>query len=324
MRALVVTNLFPSPSRPRLGRFVADQVEALKGLGAEVEVFTFDLGARSYLPAARDLASKLEEADYDVVHAHYGLCGWVAAKAGATPLAVTFHGTDIRHPAVGRISRRVAKRAQLAAGVSRSCFRREGGHRGLPAGPNAAVLPCGVDTDRFRPSDRTAARSALGLEPEGRYLLFPADPSRAVKRVDRARAVAAEADAHLLTAGEIPPEEMPTLINAASAVLVTSESEGFGLGALEAIACGVPALSTPVGIAPSLLSDLDGCLVDEFDAGIWATAARRAIERGDQPLQAMERVRPFTARRMAQRVLTAWEALAAQREDADISHKVSA
>lgn len=322
VQALVVTNLYPSPSQPRLGRFVADQVEALRSLGAEVEVFTFGLGARSYLPAVRALSSRLAEKDFDVVHAHYGLCGWVAARAGASPLAVTFHGTDIRHPAVGRISRHVARRAQLAAGVSRSCFRREGGRRGLPTGPNSAVLPCGVDTDRFRPLDRQDARRTLGLDPAGRYLLFPADPGRPVKRVDRARAVAEAADATLLTAGSVAPDEMPTLINASSGVLVPSESEGFGLAVLEAIACGVPAISTPVGIAPALLDGLDGCLVSDFEPQRWAVAARAAIERNGEPIDAAVRVTPFSARRMAERVLTAWKEMAGQRERSSVSHKV--
>ncbi len=47
---------------------------------------------------------------------------------------------------------------------------------------------------------------------------------------------------------------MPTWMNAANAVLVTSDNEGFGLVAVEALACDVPVLSTPVGIAPFLLA----------------------------------------------------------------------
>ena len=44
-------------------------------------------------------------------------------------------------------------------------------------------------------------------------------------------------------------------VNAANAVLITSDNEGFGLAAVEALACDVPVLSTPVGIAPTLLGD---------------------------------------------------------------------
>ena len=44
----------------------------------------------------------------------------------------------------------------------------------------------------------------------------------------------------------------------ADAVLVTSEREGFGLAALEALACDVPVLATPVGVAPEALAGVAG------------------------------------------------------------------
>ena len=311
MRALVVTNLYPSEANPRLGRFVRDQVEELRGLGAEVDVFTFPLGASAYLKAPRELRRKLAMGDYDVVHAHYGLCGWVAERAGANPLVVTFHGTDVRHHTVGRTSRRVARRAEVAAGASHSCFRREGGRRGIPLGSNSVVLPCGVDTERFRPASRGEARDTLGLEREGRYLLFPADPKRAVKRVDRAREVADSVQAELLTAGEVDPDRMPELINASAAVLITSESEGFGLAALESLACGVPVLTTPVGVAPFAVAGVEGCLVAEFDPGQWSRTAMAALERPAEPIEADDRVGPFGARRMAERVLATWQGMVA-------------
>src|SRR5690349_20905266 len=45
MRALVVTNMYPSPQRPELGSFVRDQVEALRRIdGVQVELFAFAPG----------------------------------------------------------------------------------------------------------------------------------------------------------------------------------------------------------------------------------------------------------------------------------------
>ena len=57
----------------------------------------------------------------------------------------------------------------------------------------------------------------------------------------------------LLTLGDVDPDQVPLYVNAANAVLVPSEREGFGLAVLEALACDVPVLSTPVGIAPEAL-----------------------------------------------------------------------
>ena len=45
MRALIVTNMYPTPERPALGSFVRDQVDALRGIeGLEVEVDAFAPG----------------------------------------------------------------------------------------------------------------------------------------------------------------------------------------------------------------------------------------------------------------------------------------
>jgi teichuronic acid biosynthesis glycosyltransferase TuaC len=311
MKVLTVTNLYPTADSPRRGRFVHDQVEALRALGVEVDLFTFPLGARSYLRAVRPLRKLLAEQSFDVVHAHYGLCGWTAVRAGASPLVVTFHGTDVRHPASGRVSRRILGKLDLAAGASRSIFAEEGGRPGLAPPPGrAVVLPCGVDTGRFAPADRAEARRRLGLDPGGRYLFFPANPERLVKRGDRAAEVARLAQAELLTAGEIAPEQMPDYVNASSAVLVTSESEGFGLAVLEALACRVPVLSTPVGIAPLVLAGVEGCIVEQFDAGKWADLARAHLDSPDPRVGGDWGARTFSASRMAERVLAAYHGLA--------------
>ncbi len=311
MRVLVVTNLYPDAESPRRGRFVADQVEALRGLGVDVDLFTFGLGSRSYLRAVRPLRALLKRESFDVVHAHYGLCGWTAARAGADPLVVTFHGTDVRHPASGRISRRVANRAQLAAGASSSIFAAEGGRPGLDPPPGrAAALPCGVDLERFRPIPRAEARARAGLDPDGAYLLFPADPQRAVKRFDRAAELAEHAGATLHSAGEIDPEQMPDYVNGSNAVLITSDSEGFGLAALEALACRVPVLSTPVGIAPLALAGLDGCLAAPFALESWAKVARLHLDAGDPRVEGAWAAEAFSAKRTAERVLAAYEGVA--------------
>ena len=313
MRALIVTNLYPTPERPRLGRFVFDQVEAIRARGTEVELFTFPVGGRHYLPASRRLRRFLRQGEtFDVVHAHYGLCGWVAALAGAAPLVVTFHGTDIRHRLVGPGSRLLGRRLDLIAGASRAAFEHEGGRAGLghSRGPNA-VLPCGVDLGRFRPIPQAEARRHLGLERDGRYLLFPSNPVRAVKRHDRAAEVARIAGAELLTTAEVAPEEMPFHYNASSAVLVTSDNEGFGLAALEALACGVPVLSTPVGAVPLAAGAVQGCLVAPFDAASWASLARAHLDAGEARIDGGPMPSAFSAERMAERVLRAYDAVAA-------------
>jgi len=309
VRVLVVTNFMPDASAPQRGRWVRDQVDEVRRRGIEVDVFEFSRGRDEYLPATRRLRSLLRRQRFDLVHAHYGLAGWVARLAGAKPLVVTFHGTDVRHHLVGHLSRRLAWRIDLVAGVSRALFLPEDGRPGLPAVPGSAVLPCGPDLRRFEPLARAEARRRLGLDPKRPYLFFPANPARPEKRHDRAAAVADACEADLLTGGSIEPEQMPLWINAANAVLVTSDYEGFGMAAVEALACEVPVLSTDVGIAPYALGGIEGCLCGPFDVHRWAPLARRHLEAPDPRVAGAARAATLSASGMAERVIEAYEAV---------------
>ena len=306
MRVLVVTNFEPDASAPQRGRWVRDQVEEIQRRGVEVEVFAFPPGSSHYIPAALRLRKLLRRERFDLVHVHYGLTAWCGLLGGARPLVVTFHGTDVRHPVVGPMSRRLARRVDLVAGVSRALFAPEAGRPGLPPVQGSAVLPCGPDLERFRPIPRAEARRALGLDPEGRYLLFPANPRRPEKRFDLAAEVAAATGAELLSGGSIEPDQMPLWVNAANAVLVTSDYEGFGLVCVEALACDVPVLSTPVGIAPFALGGVAGALCAPFDATAWAAAATPHLDAVDPRVEGSARAASLSAARMAERTIEAY------------------
>ena len=307
LRVLVVTNLYPSEARPAVGPFVRDQVEALRRRDdVEVELFTFPTGLRGYPVAARDLRRRYRGQRFDVVHAHFGLCAWPALAARVGPVAVTLHGNDLFHPRSNRITRAALPFVALPAAVSREFSRHVPGAGGRK---RVAVLPVGIDLARFRPIPRAEARERLGLDPAGPYLLFPHDPSRALKRYDRA--VAAAGDVPLLTLGGVPPQEVPYWINAANAVLVPSQAEGFGLAVIEATACGVPAFGTPVGIHAVALEGIEGALCAPFDAGAWRAALRPHLEHPDPRVDGRARAELFSADRMAGRVVAAWREVAA-------------
>jgi len=306
MRVLVVNNFMPDADAPQRGRWVRDQIAAMRTQGLDVEVFEFPRGRSAYRPATGRLRELLCRERFDLVHAHYGLAGWVARRAGAKPLVVSFHGTDVRHWLVGPMSRRLAWRLDLVAGVSRALFGPEHGRPGLPPVPGSVVLPCGPDLSRFNPLPKTEARGQLGLDPDGRYLLFPANPARPEKRHDRAAKLAAACEAELLTGGSIEPDEMPLWVNAANAVLITSDYEGFGMVAVEALACDVPVLSTPVGVAPYALGGIDGVICAEFDLDTWTAAARPLLDAPDPRVAGAARAASLSAARMAERTIVAY------------------
>jgi glycosyltransferase involved in cell wall biosynthesis len=220
--------------------------------------------------------------------------------------ALTVHGTDVHHPRTRQATRAVAPLMDLIAAASPALAQELPGRA---ARHRALVLPCGVDMERFRPLPRAQARAELGLDPARTHLLFPADPARAEKRLDRARALADASETTLLTLGGVSPDEVLLWINAANAVVVPSEREGFGLAALEALACEVPVLATPVGVHREALEGLPGALCAPFELGRWRDALEPHLAAKDPRVAGRPRAERFSAERMARRVAAAWRAL---------------
>ena len=307
MRALIVTNMWPSPERPALGVFVRDQVEALRRAGGEdLELEIFSFPPKGYAAAARALRRLDRSRPFDVVHAHFGLSAWPALAAPAEKRAVTLHGTDLRHPRTRVLTRLVLPRIDLVAVVSEDLA----GELPARARHRAAILPCGVATDRFRPIPRPEARTELGLDLGGRYLLFPSDPARPAKRHDLAAEVASATGAQLLVLKDVPPERAPLFVNAADVVVMPSEREGFGLAVLEALACDVPVLAQPTGIHAEALAGIAGALCAPFDRQTWSLAAAAHLDAGDARIAGRARAEEYSADAMAARVLGAWRELA--------------
>ncbi|HXA54449.1 MAG TPA: glycosyltransferase [Solirubrobacteraceae bacterium] len=326
---LVVSNMRAAADHPERGRFVRDQVDALRTLpDLEVELYEFPPGGAALAHAARELsrrygfkAARLRLGHWrhptrrsrrpDVVHAHFGLTAWPALAARARVRGLTVHGTDMRHPRTRIATRAVLPLMDLVAAPTPELA------DALPsrsARRKAQVLPCGVDLERFHPIPRAEARAELGLDPRTPCLLFPADPARLGKRYDRALALAGATPLHTL--GGVPPERVPLWVNAANAVVVPSDSEGFGLAVLEALACDVPVLATPVGVHPQALAEVEGTLCEPFALRRWRAAAAAHLADSDPRIAGRARAERWSAVRMAERLADVWrERLARTRAD---------
>ncbi len=310
--------MLPDAAHPERGRFVRDQVAALRELeGLEVALHEFAPGPGALASAAFELRSRFgrrapdsqprprqgSQPHFDVVHAHFGLTAWPAFAVPARVRALTVHGTDVRHPrtrlataaALPLIDVLGAASASLAAELPSRAARRR-----------AQVLPCGVDLERFRPLPREQARAELGLDADAPLVLFPADPARAEKRHDRALALARASGAELLSLGGVEPERVPLWVNAANAVLVPSEREGFGLAVLEALACDVPVLATPVGIHADALEQVPGALCAPFELERWRAALEPHLRDPQSRVAGRASAERFSAHAMAVRVAEAW------------------
>jgi len=306
--------MLPDAAHRARGSFVRDQVAALRSLqGVEVALYEFAPGPAALARAAVELrrahggpstlSRRPGSRAYDVVHAHFGLAAWPGLVVPARVRALTVHGTDLLHPRTRVATAAVLPLIDLLGAPSAELV------RALPtrrARERAQLLPCGVDMERFRPIPRERARAELGLPAHGRLLLLAADPARPEKRADRAHALAREVSAELLTLGDVEPERVPLWVNAADAVIAPSEREGFGLAVLEALACDVPVLATPVGVHAEALEGIAGVLCAEFDLLRWSAALEPHLRAEDPRVEGRSRAERYSARAMAERVLLAW------------------
>jgi glycosyltransferase involved in cell wall biosynthesis len=173
------------------------------------------------------------------------------------------------------------------------------------------VVPGGVD-ERFTPdADPGPARAALALQRP--YVLTVgsliarknvgalAETARrlAQEGVDLVAAgggrpqFAPEGDSVVRQLGHVPDEHLPGLYAGAAAFVLPSLYEGFGLTALEAMACGVPVVASDRGALPEVLGDA-ALLVDPLDQTAIAEAVERAMGSGRLARAGVERARRFT------------------------------
>jgi len=186
LRLLVVSNMYPSPRDLRYGSFVRDSVEAMRELGADVDVVAVTDSRRGLVRAVAKYAGLLGRtvvtalrSRFDAVHAHFlfptGLVGWLAAGLRGVPLVLFAHGSDVLFASRGGIIGRATRRSIRAADVlvAPSAALAEEIREALgDCGPRVEVVPMGVDVALFAPGDRSMARRRTGLGDDGSVVLF--------------------------------------------------------------------------------------------------------------------------------------------------------
>lgn len=115
---------------------------------------------------------------------------------------------------------------------------------------------------------------------------------------------------YVSTPGQLEEEHLPGLLRLASAVIVLSKSEGFGLPVLEALACGTPVI-VPMESAQTEVAGPDAFRVNPDDPASVAAGLSEAIERREELRYVLaDHARAFTWDRTAEGIEAVWEAIA--------------
>lgn len=275
LRVLVISPRLPTADRPGSMAPALRQIESLRALGLEMIVQDMQgLPVVKYGPAVPRMRSKLK--DVDLVHAHFGYCGWIGRMQQRKPLVISFMGDDLLGTPgpTGKttwFSRLMVKFNQRLALWSDEVIVKSQEMADVIRPARCHVVPNGVDTNHFRPIPKEEARQRLGLKADQLYVLFPGDPSNPRKGFALAEAARLEAEKRVgrpvetLVLWGKRPDDVPYCMNACDAMWMTSFIEGSPNVVKEAMACNVPIAAVPVGDVAWLLQGASGYKVCDRD-----------------------------------------------------------
>ena len=251
-----------SKNSGRIAPFITDQVEALQKAGVVCEYFTVEgKGVKGYLRNYTPMMRKIREFKPDIIHAHYGLSGLLANLQRKVPVVTTYHGSDINNPKVLRYSKVSIILSAWNIFVSDKNIQLAG------VKGKISLIPCGVDTDIFRPLERKPVREKLNFGDRDKIVLFAGAFDNPVKNPELAKeALAKVPDARLMEMKGYSRVQVAELMNAADVCLMTSHSEGSPQFIKEAMACNCPIVSVDVGDVKEVIEGVEGCHIAERNA----------------------------------------------------------
>lgn len=261
------------------------------------------------LKAGRHYRRLVKQNRYDLAHAFFGFpSGWACYRGAGNPAyMISLRGSDVpgvharlRHeyrilgPAFKAIWRRAAALVACSEGLKK---------RALRFMPSAAieVIPNGVDVERFHPAPRRKRPEGLRLITVGRLsvtkrveLLIDAmeilhrDGSKAELTIvgggaleGRLRRYASQKDLRgaVRITGRAEADEMPRLYWESDVFVSATEQEGMSNAMLEAMASGLPIVTTRCEGVEELIAD-NGVVVEDADGADIAEAIRGLAEEG--------------------------------------------
>ncbi|WP_126665000.1 glycosyltransferase [Haloterrigena salifodinae] len=266
---------------------------------------------RSPIDYLRTVPDVIREAGngYDLIHAHYGLTAPMALAQLRTPVVLSLWGSDVHGP-VKPVSSVCAPLCDEVVVMSRE-MRDE-------LGRDCRIIPDGVDLDRFQPEPRERARRKVGWDDVGDayQVLFPYPPERGVKNYPRAKRITSAADdllerpVELRTVYGVDHDAVPDYMNAADALLLTSDSEGSPNSVKEALACNLPVVALDVGDVRERLAGVDPSRVATDDAEL--VEGLVDVLRREERSNGREAAREVSIERTADRMLDVYETVAGE------------
>lgn len=272
MKILHITNNYPTIKHPIFGIFVKEQIDSLSQTSAKSDIFFIngkEKGKVEYFRSVIELKRILKLGNYELVHCHHAFSAIIFILTGFTgkiPSIVSFQN-DPDNESLFNLFKIVKRFTTFWIFKNNSKY---------VDNVNGFYLPNGVNTDFFRPIDRSEACEKLGIVATKRYILFvSSNRIRKQKRYDRFQFIISELkkwdkNIEALKLVNVERSLVPYYFNAASLHLLTSDFEGSPNSVKEAMSCNTPVVSTNVGNVKELLENVYAsyCDTSNTDSGL--------------------------------------------------------
>lgn len=232
----------------------------------------------------------------DLIYGHFWVSGWMGAryaKEHGIPLFVATGESNIAQmfpPSADNRSFLDDVRGVIAVSEKN---KRESMALHYTTAERCEVFPNGVDLSIFHPMEQAAARERLRIEKEAFVVIFVGSfiERKGAHRLSEAIGmitgrqvfsifVGEEGDCkpsceNILYCGKVKHEELPLYLNAADAFVLPTLKEGCCNAIVEAMACGLPIISSDMDFNDGLLDERNAIRVDPMDVEALAQAIVR-------------------------------------------------
>ena len=299
-----------SGNKGKINSLIKAQAESLEKVGIEIDFFLIQgKGIIGYLKNVPRLRRQLKGKHYQIVHAHYSFCGYVATLAGTRNLVVSLMGSDIKNNVILQFSTRIFARLFWKATIVKSKKMREDVQI-----KDAFVVPNGVNLNQFVQIYQPDAQRNLKWDTSKVHLLFAANPKRKEKNFALLEGALKGIDASeisLHTLQDVPFSEMNMLYNACDGVLLSSLWEGSPNVIKEAMACNKPVVCTDVGDVKENFGSVSGCFISGFEVDDYADKIQQLLEfiNNKKDVNGLERIKELeiSSNKIAEKILIIYQ-----------------
>ncbi len=272
--------------------FIHEQVSSIKKNNPSIQFDYFFIegkGVFGYLKNLKRLKSKVRSFKPNLIHAHFGISGFLANLQKISPVITTFHGSDIQASSLNKVISTITFILSKHAIFVNRTLKDE-----LKAKIKYSVIPCGVNLEDFKIISKEEAKNQLGLENDKIYILFSSSFCNKVKNYELAKKAIelVDVEVELIELKNKSRMEVIALLNAVDLVLVTSHRESGPLIVKEAMATNTPIVTKKVGDVEDVIGETEGCFIVDSDEPLdFQISIQNAIEYSKKNIKTIGRKR---------------------------------